>query len=664
MEMQDKSREKFLEEMAEAYKLQDTPRDIFLKRFAYKEQPHHKNDQEFAKEQGIGKTTLSSHMNVIYGAFTKSSERPYACDIDPNKRGRGKFNKLNAWLWTEQFPLWRDHYHSWKERFPITVIPKISNSVPKYVELTVTDTNDIASNIPYTIVSSDRFFGRSQEISELHNLLQQHDWVAITGMTGIGKTELAIQYTQQYKSDYPGGICWVDADDNVVFQLIEFSRTYFPHFKLREGLDATNQIKCCWQQWQEGKVLIVIDNVTDYNKEVKLSLPPQLSRFKVLIITEEKLSIVRLDLEALKPQDALDLLRALVISERIERELAVAEQLCEWVGYLPLALELVGYYLKEDEDLLFVEMLQQLEEKKLRHKALIKTEPTMRIQLGVEATFELSWQRLDKNIQHLAYLLSLFNSAPILWEFVESIEIGKDSEELTEARRALIRFSLLRRVDKKTYKLHQLVREFIKYKLAESADAITIKEAFNDAMFKELLKVAQKILKEPDFVISRPIKDDFILQRYLIEAIPKLEKELTGEEQIKLFKSQFVHVLHIHCKSVTSVVQAILRQRQILEILPNGVAEDYLPLFLHNDNTLIPVLKFSGNWFQKINNIDAVKISKALEIVPIPVGAEYILNATLQLLKKEFGESHPDTIEVHKTLTLLHAYYGKWNWLK
>src|SRR5919199_90398 len=118
MEQQDKSREKFLADIADAYNLQDEPRDVFLKRFVYKQEGKHKSDKEFAKLRGISVTTLSTHMGVIYKAFAKSPQKSFGCDIDPHKPGRGKLNKLYAWLWLAQFRLWRDDYRSWKAQFP------------------------------------------------------------------------------------------------------------------------------------------------------------------------------------------------------------------------------------------------------------------------------------------------------------------------------------------------------------------------------------------------------------------------------------------------------------------------------------------------------------------------------------------------------------------
>jgi hypothetical protein len=70
----------------------------------------------------------------------------------------------------------------------------------------------------------------------------------------------------------------------------------------------------------------------------------------VLLTTREELGrpVEHLALDKLQPEAALDLLTSLVGVQRIQQESDIAEQLCEWLDYLPLGLELVGRYLERD----------------------------------------------------------------------------------------------------------------------------------------------------------------------------------------------------------------------------------------------------------------------------------------------------------------------------
>lgn len=46
------------------------------------------------------------------------------------------------------------------------------------------------------------FCGRDEELSVLHDLLNEHDKAFISGIPGIGKSELAKAYAKQHKADY------------------------------------------------------------------------------------------------------------------------------------------------------------------------------------------------------------------------------------------------------------------------------------------------------------------------------------------------------------------------------------------------------------------------------------------------------------------------------
>jgi tetratricopeptide (TPR) repeat protein len=337
--------------------------------------------------------------------------------------------------------------------------------------------------IPYSGVS--QFVGRDKELETLHQLLKEHEQVAVTGISGIGKTELAIQYAKANLNHYTGGVCWLFARSDLGVQIVEFALLHFPNFTIPDKLTPTTQVRYCWQHWKSllvspsqqghGGALIIIDNVTGYS-QIQPYLPPASSGFKVLMTTMLQLetSVQRLPLEVFTPPAALEVLASrigkyrvkdtrgkpfgidsklkqskhkvktkrtysrvhpLLIGEGQGERLTVAQQLCELLGYLPLGIELVGRYLEQEPNLPLEKMRSRLErgsqkqlnlqKQRITHEFLIQsennTDKSLTAQLSLAAAFELSWKHLDKEAQELGYLLSIFASAPIPWTQVESV---------------------------------------------------------------------------------------------------------------------------------------------------------------------------------------------------------------------------------------------------
>lgn len=333
--------------------------------------------------------------------------------------------------------------------------------------------------------------------------------VAAAGMGGIGKTALAQQYLRQFKDAYPGGRWYLRVRETSLALQVQEVAT-FQGWQIPDQIqDEKQRVQWVYGHWQSqfpGQRLLLLDDVSDYG-QIRDFLPSDPS-FQVLMTTRNKFRkpVNRLDLDVLPSGDALDLLRTLVEdAARIDTALSDAEALCQWVGYLPLGLELMGRYLAAHPNLSLAKLQQRLEEKRLEAKALNDVPSEMAYQINLQAAFELSWQDLTPPTKTLAGLLSIFALAPIPAELITLALLDWDEETLEEALdSALVYRSLVQTSGDGTYQLHQLVREFLQQKLKTELAEETL--SLQKSVATALTTVAKQIPQTITLHKQGPIK--------------------------------------------------------------------------------------------------------------------------------------------------------------
>ena len=420
----------------------------------------------------------------------------------------------------------------------------ISNST--FVKTIINDTKnfprkgepaEFPNNLNILRTGAVKFVGRDKDIKNLHEQLQEKERVSITavvtGMAGVGKTELALQYSllSEKELNYPGGICWINVRERSVGeQLLSFAQTQLGLFPV-EDWSLEERISFCWSNWQPpGDVLIVLDDVNKY-EEIEQYLPPQKQRFKLLVTTRKKWltqSFQRLELKVLDKDAALELLISYVGSARIQGELEEAEALCKDLGFLPLGLELVARYLERKPSLSLAKTRERLG---LEHKSLETFSQDMTAERGVAAAFELSWNELDEDSQELGCLLSLFAAAKIPWNLVEQCLSDVDEEDLEDRRdEKLVHLSLLQSLGDNCYEFHPLIREFFRNKLS----GLDLVEEMKQNICRAIVGAARKI---PDKITVEQVKEVEIDIPHITEIADNLAEYLSNDDLIKPFTS-------------------------------------------------------------------------------------------------------------------------------
>ncbi|WP_290600199.1 tetratricopeptide repeat protein [Anabaena sp. AL93] len=324
------------------------------------------------------------------------------------------------------------------------------------------------------------------------------NYVAITGMGGLGKTELVTQYARQYQDHYDG-IIWFNARQRIlaaeVFELFTLKfGLEIPQTQGEKPLTLKQQVDWCWLQYPKTQkpVLIVVDDLTDLTQ--LREVVPKEKRFRVLITTRQQHLdpnyIQELPLEVLSQEAALKLLQKQLGKnhQRFDDELETATEICEFLGNLPLGIILVGSYLTKDLGLSLAQMLERLQKRKLAETALQKRETINKNQLGIKAAFNLTWETLDTQTQYLGAFLSLFSPQFILWDLVvwviefevknEEKQLIWTEEELTTSKKRLYQVNFLQtgQESPEAYTIHNLVRLFLQEQLAEVGEKQPILE--------------------------------------------------------------------------------------------------------------------------------------------------------------------------------------------
>jgi tetratricopeptide (TPR) repeat protein len=477
------------------------------------------------------------------------------------------------------------------------------------------------------------FVGRKEKLEQLHTQLQHNDCsdrYVITGMGGIGKTELVLQYAinQFLKGNYSAGFCWLSARDReIATQIVTFALTHLD-LKIPEKLEIDAQVAFCWQHWPQGEVLIVVDNLTDY-QAIEPYLPPADPRFKILITTRLNLgeSVHKIFIEELDESSAIILLESLIGGDRIRPQFNDAQLLCQWVGYLPLALALLGRFLARKLDWSIARLLKELKEKRLEAKALIGNERDMIGQLGMAATLELSWQELNESEQELACMLGLLAIAPIPWLLVEKYFPGISSENLEDLRDdGLMDRHLLKRVAEGRYQLHQTVQEYFRIKLEQRGDrGQSIKAVF----WQVMVEITQDIDDLPTIDLIEKVRESIT---HLKEGVRSWIDSISDENLI----SPYVRIGYFY-QGQGNYCFAEPWYRDCLEVIKKRLGEEHpdLAIILHN---LAQLCRSQGKYEE----------------------AEHFFHSALEMSKRLLGEEHSDVATIQNNLATLYESQGKY----
>jgi hypothetical protein len=219
---------------------------------------------------------------------------------------------------------------------------------------------------------------------------------SIEGLTGVGKTELALQLAYQLAGTdrYPGGIFWLDAAT--------------PAISPRPGA-APSPISSPWGTGptderarlalgmveRHGQALVILDNVASWTEAGRPHPLPSGAHLSLAITTRERRlggqAFTHVELHCLAPGPARELL-AEVSQRNLDREPGTDDLLTHLDGHA-LAIELAGAFLAEVPDVtpaVYLSRLRAGEPVQDEVRAQVLHERT------VSQALDATWERLDE----------------------------------------------------------------------------------------------------------------------------------------------------------------------------------------------------------------------------------------------------------------------------
>ena len=327
--------------------------------------------------------------------------------------------------------------------------------------------------------------GREKLLEKLRNKLCDEQLrkfnhrVALFGMGGVGKTQVAIEYVVTYKDKY-NSVFWITAVDRpsliLGFQEIAV-KTKCVNVAGIDGDSVAREV-LRWLE-KQNSWLLVLDNVDDISI-VNNYLPDVAPGNGHIVLTTRDpittgVAAQGLEVEVFESQTAANLLllRADLDDNSDVKINSEALKIVEELGFLALAIEQAAAYIRESlKDIFRFLMVYSSHRKKVLAK---QPRENWTYQYVVATTWSISFKIVKKQNPFAAQLLNLFaflNPDEILLEFLEVGKAGLSDDlntligdifEFNEALGNLEQFSLIRRQgDGRIVAIHRLVQAVIR----------------------------------------------------------------------------------------------------------------------------------------------------------------------------------------------------------
>lgn len=531
---------------------------------------------------------------------------------------------------------------------------------------------EILGNIWFNMKDPIRLFsGRKDELNLLHKTVQRSlanggtsggggaaaivsQITTVSGLGGIGKSELVRKYAQQYSEHYDSNVLWMNAEnyDTLTVSFCELAadhRLGIPTKDINNNNKSIDTIvKEIYAFFGKKKCLFIFDSVDkkyDLNKFLPLqSLAPNTKKPYILITSrmqewERGIDVIKLN--GLKLNDAIDFVKnGLAIPEADKLQDDAVESLVNELQCFPLAIQQSIAYIIEQNFTGEFKIADYLKTYKQKKKHLLDSDAFQGIDNDYTKTTLNTWQisidtvTSDKQNGPLAIkilnYIAYFAPENINRNIFLSLVANGNEERLKLAVRLLIKYSMINGEHHQSLlSVHGLVQEVIR---------INIKKG----------KIEQKILEE--------------IYELFKKCYPYLsEKSEDYANRRKLLPHLEVFLLHIDSWLVRHPENKQKMEENYLEYMLKWMGEGYL--YLGEPRNCETILKRLLKIKQKHYGHEHIDVAKTLTNIGMIVGklgdlqeGKLLLEKSLKIHQKHYGHNHP---ELCATLLHLGLTYGQ-----